>query len=52
MVYSLDEDLAGDKKKKEDLIEKLYIQIGQKKVEIDWLKKNCCKDIATAPGYD
>ena len=39
MVFSLDEDLAGDKKQKEDLIEKLYTQIGQQKVEIDWLKK-------------
>ena len=28
-----------DKKQKEEVLEKLYAQIGQQKVEIDWLKK-------------
>jgi transposase-like protein len=39
LVFSRDEELAGDKKQQETLIEKLYTQIGRQKVEIDWLKK-------------
>ncbi len=30
---------SPDKKQQEELLEKLYSQIGQQKVEIDWLKK-------------
>ena len=31
---------AAKEKKKDELIEELYKQIGQSKVEMDWLKKN------------
>jgi transposase len=39
IVFSSDEKASIDKKQQEDLLEKLYAQIGQQKVEIDWLKK-------------
>ena len=38
-VFSSGESLSEDKKRQEELLEKLYAQIGQQKVEIDWLKK-------------
>lgn len=38
-VFSSEEDLSADKKQQDALMEKLYSQIGQQKVEIDWLKK-------------
>jgi transposase len=39
LVFTSGEDMTGDKKQQEALLEKLYSQIGQQKVEIDWLKK-------------
>lgn len=39
LVFSSGENLLGDKKRQEEEREKLYAQIGQQKVEIDWLKK-------------
>jgi len=39
VVFSPDVHLSGDKKYQDALLEKLYAQIGQQKVEIDWLKK-------------
>lgn len=39
MVFSSDEKISDDKKQQEALLDKLYSQIGQQKVEIDWLKK-------------
>lgn len=39
LVFSSDEKGSEDKKQQEALLEKLYSQIGQQKVEIDWLKK-------------
>jgi transposase len=38
-VFSSGESLSEDKKRYEEEREKLYAQIGQQKVEIDWLKK-------------
>lgn len=38
-VFSSDTGQNEEKKQQEDTIEKLYAQIGQQKVEIDWLKK-------------
>lgn len=38
-VFSSGEKQMKDKKRQEDEREKLYAQIGQQKVEIDWLKK-------------
>ena len=38
-VFSSGENLLEDKKHQEEEREKLYAQIGQQKVEIDWLKK-------------
>jgi transposase len=38
-VFASEEDHSSDKKQQEVLLEKLYSQIGQQKVEIDWLKK-------------
>jgi len=38
-VFSSGENLAEDKKRQEEMLERLYAQIGQQKVEIDWLKK-------------
>ena len=35
-----DKSAAKDQKQKDKLIEELYKQIGQLKVEMDWLKKN------------
>jgi len=39
VVFTTEDNLTGDKKQREVLLEKLYSQIGQQKVEIDWLKK-------------
>ena len=38
-AFSSDSDHSDEKKQQETLTEKLYAQIGQQKVEIDWLKK-------------
>jgi transposase len=38
-VFSSGDNLSEDKKRYEEEREKLYAQIGQQKVEIDWLKK-------------
>jgi len=38
-VFSSGENLSEDRKRQEEVLEKLYAQIGQQKVEIDWLKK-------------
>jgi transposase len=39
-VFASSTELSDDKKKQEEVLEKLYAKIGQQKVEIDWLKKN------------
>ena len=39
LVFSSGEKRVEDKKQQEEEREKLYAQIGQQKVEIDWLKK-------------
>lgn len=39
LVFSTDEKRSLDKNQQEALLDKLYAQIGQQKVEIDWLKK-------------
>lgn len=39
VVFSSGESLSEDKKRYEEEREELYAQIGQQKVEIDWLKK-------------
>jgi transposase-like protein len=39
MVFASDEKKSADKNQQEALLDKLYSQIGQQKVEIDWLKK-------------
>lgn len=38
-VFSIKDDKNLDKKQQEAILERLYSQIGQQKVEIDWLKK-------------
>jgi len=38
-VFLTDDSRSSDQKQQEDLLDKLYSQIGQQKVEIDWLKK-------------
>jgi len=38
-VFSKDETQSNDNKNQEELVNRLYSQIGQQKVEIDWLKK-------------
>ena len=38
-VFSAGENLSEEKKRFEEEKERLYAQIGQQKVEIDWLKK-------------
>ena len=38
-VFSSGESFSEEKKYQEEVLEKLYAQIGQQKVEIDWLKK-------------
>ena len=40
MAASFDNRSAAKEKEKDELIEELYKQIGQSKVEMDWLKKN------------
>lgn len=39
IIFASEEDYSTDKKQQENLLDKLYSQIGQQKVEIDWLKK-------------
>jgi transposase len=39
LVFSSKEDQVEDKKSQEATLDRLYSQIGQQKVEIDWLKK-------------
>jgi len=39
LVFSSEEKNSADKTQQEALLDKLYSQIGQQKVEIDWLKK-------------
>lgn len=39
IVFSSGPEKSDEKKTQEDMVEKLYSQIGQQKVEIDWLKK-------------
>jgi hypothetical protein len=39
IVFASDEKNILDKKQQEALLDRLYAQIGQQKVEIDWLKK-------------
>jgi transposase len=39
IIFTTEDDLIGNKKHQETTLEKLYSQIGQQKVEIDWLKK-------------
>jgi len=38
-VFSSGEDLSEERKHSEEERDRLYAQIGQQKVEIDWLKK-------------
>lgn len=38
-VFSSESDQSDEKKQQEAIMERLYSQIGQQKVEIDWLKK-------------
>jgi len=38
-IFMSEEDLTGDKKQQEALLDKLYNQIGKQNVEIEWLKK-------------
>jgi transposase len=38
-VFTSGEKSSDDKKDQEAILDKLYSQIGQQKVEIDWLKK-------------
>ena len=40
MAAGFDNRSAAQEKEKDELIEELYKQIGQSKVEMDWLKKN------------
>ena len=39
LIFSSEEKISADKNQQEALLDKLYAQIGQQKVEIDWLKK-------------
>jgi transposase len=39
IVFASEEKKSADKNQQEALLDKLYSQIGQQKVEIDWLKK-------------
>ena len=39
LVFTSEDKTTEDRKQQEALLEKLYSQIGQQKVEIDWLKK-------------
>jgi transposase len=39
VVFTSDDKNSADKNQQEALLDKLYSQIGQQKVEIDWLKK-------------
>lgn len=38
-AFTTEADFSDEKKQQEAATEKLYAQIGQQKVEIDWLKK-------------
>ena len=39
LAAGFDNKSSGEQKQKDELIEELYKQIGQLKVEMDWLKK-------------
>ena len=39
IIFASEEKKSADKNQQEALLDKLYSQIGQQKVEIDWLKK-------------
>ena len=39
VVFTSDDKNSADKNQQDALLDKLYSQIGQQKVEIDWLKK-------------
>jgi len=39
LVFSTSENSSDSKQEQEKMMDKLYSQIGQRKVEIDWLKK-------------
>lgn len=38
-AFTVDSDRSEEKQQQESTVEKLYAQIGQQKVELDWLKK-------------
>ncbi len=38
-AFTVDSDQSEEKQQQETVVEKLYAQIGQQKVELDWLKK-------------
>ena len=38
-AFTVDSDRTEEKQQQESVVEKLYAQIGQQKVELDWLKK-------------
>lgn len=38
-AFMVASDRSGEKQEHESVVEKLYAQIGQQKVELDWLKK-------------
>jgi len=39
LAFSSNDDASQSKQEQEKIMDKLYSQIGQQKVEIDWLKK-------------
>lgn len=39
IIFSSQENQATDKKQQDELLDKLYSQIGKQKIEIEWLKK-------------
>jgi transposase-like protein len=39
LVFTSDDKSSAEKNQQDALLDKLYSQIGQQKVEIDWLKK-------------
>jgi len=39
IVFASDLEKSDERKNQDDMVDKLYSQIGQQKVEIDWLKK-------------
>ena len=38
-IFNRDGETIQNQKQKDDLVEKLYTQIGKQKVEIEWMKK-------------